>query len=484
MPRKSKKLRQKKGTCRYRKRSLRNKRAKKFSKRLGKGRIKGGLGKILEEKKEVLSPLLENVDERTKNLLQVACGKQSAGNCLDLGSYKTAVTRFFENFQNFQLIDFNEVRRIGESSTNGFVLELPFKKLEYTAYAVLKCSNNNESDNLLYEYYAGKNFINKYTEIFPCFVETYGAYFFQNERDWEEASRGTNYKIIETLESITPFVLKTPDVLWDFACENASYLSIMIQHFSKAISLSKMKDTKDIYNLLYQIYFPLALLQDSYTHYDLHAGNVLLYKPFDGEKYIQMHYHDEDGNIITFPTEYIAKIIDYGRNFFIDEKNEDVSSKKIIEEYVCKAENCNIETYFEPYEKCGDENGFKVIHGTELGNRPGTYALGDASNKYLNPSTRNHSADLRVVFELLSKTEKNGLFDGLEYDKNFIATPEASNTFSVENKIVSTVQDMRDSLKLFLPEWNRSNSEKYDTWLKVGDLHIYSDLRPSAFSFV
>jgi hypothetical protein len=59
----------------------------------------------------------------------------------------------------------------------------------------------------------------------------------------------------------------------------------------------------------------LTVLGKTYTHYDLHEENVLVYKPFKGEKYIDMIYHTKDG-IFSYSTEYVAKLIDYGRNYF------------------------------------------------------------------------------------------------------------------------------------------------------------------------
>ena len=113
----------------------------------------------------------------------------------------------------------------------------------------------------------------------------------------------------------------------------------------------------DLLNLAMQLYFPLCALGPMYTHYDLHNSNVFLYKPYTGKEYILMRYHDIDyrGNEIglyEFPSEYIVKIIDYGRNYF---NNRNIDTNKILKNYVCPAPQC------EP--SCGETKGYSVIQG-------------------------------------------------------------------------------------------------------------------------
>ena len=62
--------------------------------------------------------------------------------------------------------------------------------------------------------------------------------------------------------------------------------------------------------ILYQIYAPLSILSDSFTHYDLNTNNVRLYIP-EPKKHIEYHYHYPD-RVVKFNSKYIVKIIDYG----------------------------------------------------------------------------------------------------------------------------------------------------------------------------
>ncbi len=113
------------------------------------------------------------------------------------------------------------------------------------------------------------------------------------------------------------------DYLLKVACEKSNYLSILIQSINNTKDMQDMItlpssdvdfNSKDLLNVLYQIYMPLASLSDTFTHYDLHSRNVLIYEPVPG-KYIDYRYVFEDC-IAEFKCRYIAKIIDYGHAFF------------------------------------------------------------------------------------------------------------------------------------------------------------------------
>ena len=115
--------------------------------------------------------------------------------------------------------------------------------------------------------------------------------------------------------------------------------SLLIQYLRDAKSVnSQVRNVDFLKNeliyVLFQVYAPLALLHDKFTHYDLHTGNILLYEPVKG-CYVEYHYYIK-GTVISFKSKYIVKIIDYGRCFFNDDANATFSgdSKKIYEK-VC-----------------------------------------------------------------------------------------------------------------------------------------------------
>ena len=70
---------------------------------------------------------------------------------------------------------------IGKPSSNGFVREIKYEKNGYNAYAILKSSATMFSDNLAYEYIVGHNYINKIVTRFPCFLYTYGLYYYKSD---------------------------------------------------------------------------------------------------------------------------------------------------------------------------------------------------------------------------------------------------------------------------------------------------------------
>jgi len=140
-----------------------------------------------------LNSLIQDRENNMGKMLNVAC--KNPDNCLALGVYGSYIKQYFENFRNLSLIDNRKMKRIGSVSVNGFIIEVPFTKNNFTAYTALKCSAKSVSDNLFYEYYVGKFFINNYLNIFPCFVETYDCYKFNYDTFWFDLKNLNNANI-------------------------------------------------------------------------------------------------------------------------------------------------------------------------------------------------------------------------------------------------------------------------------------------------
>ena len=68
---------------------------------------------------------------RLAKLLNVVC--KNSGNCLALGVYGEYIKRFFDDFRNINDIDETNIKKIGNPSANGFILELPFVKNDFKA---------------------------------------------------------------------------------------------------------------------------------------------------------------------------------------------------------------------------------------------------------------------------------------------------------------------------------------------------------------
>jgi len=417
--------------------------------------------------KNTLSKLLANQGQRMSNVLSSVC-KGSKDNCIALGTYDLMIYNFFNNFADFSLIVTQNTKRIGSPSANGFIWSVPFEKDGYTAYTVLKCSDSNKADNLYYEYYVGKNFINKYTKKFPCFVETYDCYTLLKDK-WSELKTSTKSVSFATgIEKYTGGFVNS--------CTNNKLLSVLIQHFDseRFTSLYEIVDDKydiveyEIHFLCYQVLFALSTLGNTYTHYDLHDNNVFCYKPYNDNSFIQMNYYSNDGKIVSFPTEYIMKIIDYGRNYF---NNGDTNTSQILQTEICSNVACN--------PKCGENNGYSIIQGRAF----------NASAEYYDvyPDRPNQSHDLRFMAD--NSTIKNYIKQvtdcNIIYEDGF-GTPELLTSGLTINQI-HNIHDAKAAIEKLLqpdfkPGFKQKINKKYDsTWRQVATMNIYQDGRDYEF---
>lgn len=179
------------------------------------------------------------------------------------------------------------------------------------------------------------------------------------------------------------------------ACEESQNLCLLIQHFSGVITLADfvrlnkstiLKLSNIILNIFFQIYIPLALLEDTFTHYDLHSNNVLLY-PTPNGKYIKFNYnipanlvakYGLSSDKIEFYSPFIVKIIDYGRCYF---KNG-LETGKTVYDQICATPKCN----HPAFSSCGELYGFAW-------NAP----LNPAYNSRLSASVNNNKYDLDLL---------------------------------------------------------------------------------------
>ena len=302
----------------------------------------------------------------------------SSGDCMAFGREKERIPLFFNNM-DFKYLD-GDAKKIGTDSVNGIVHLLKYTKDNYSTYAVLKSSKNSKADSLLYEYIVGKYFINNYVSKYPCFMETYELYkynyikkptwvsdllstltkdiisreFIRENLTKSSAGRTMNGLKVELKKicmdktgmfgvkyAVLVEYLNNPISFSDFLKNPNDYVnSLIFINYFKNIFTKKYVRNQDngmhffceIINILLQIYIPLGKLMNSFTHNDLHLKNVLLYK-VPGEKYIEMRYEIGDKTVVI-KTQYIAKIIDYGRCFFNPENTLqffEIPSKKNTE---------------------------------------------------------------------------------------------------------------------------------------------------------
>lgn len=251
---------------------------------------------------------------KTKKKLAFAC-KDSAI-CLILGTDLDAdLRKFFAGFVKFRFMA--AATRLTKPSANGFVHQLRYSHHGYDAHAVLKSVVRPSADNAVYEFLVG-TYINTLIKRFPCFVETYGLFKYKGLAEWTAQKDDTDVSAEECAARLkhVPYAGTTAALHAALyaACTTPERFAVLVQNIPSAIYVSQLPDEANLLPVLYQIYYPLGLLQAHFTHYDLHTRNVLLYEPAPN-KYIEYHYHTPEG-VVRFKSNYLAKIIDYGRCHF------------------------------------------------------------------------------------------------------------------------------------------------------------------------
>ena len=338
----------------------------------------------------------ETAPKRRSEFLKAICS--DSGFCYAIGNNRKKIFDFFNGFVNFEFVK-PPIVSIGNPSANGFVKSVKYERLGYSANAVLKSSSKQTADNLAYEFLVGM-FLNQMGDRFPCFVQTYGLYYYLSDYKWEHA-RNTNHITTNIMKDSLQLHTKWSKyknninyVLDEDVCSNSKYAAILIQHFSNIKTFDDVLTSSinqpdkwckftlnELPSILYQTYMPLAVMSKEFTHYDLHHNNILLYEPAPG-KYIQYHYH-HGNETVTFKSKYIVKIIDYGRAFYKNSEINRVSSTDVLKS-VCVLDDCNIQG-----EECGNKSGFKFLSNTLT---PSEY--------FMSSSEHNPSADLRFIYIL------------------------------------------------------------------------------------
>jgi hypothetical protein len=391
---------------------------KKYSKQISKKHRKNVGGGGDEDERSAAASTLRKFMNRNKvkirhNFLTNVCA--DSGQCMAIGREMRVIREYFDGFSDFHYLQ-SPIKRIGKS-TNGIVHELKYTRDNYSSYAVLKSANTSESDNLVYEYMVGQ-YINKLCNYFPCFLETYGLYYYKDEDAYRNiiptaSSDSTsnpntiasarigstsNQNIIPTAsndnnitaDDLRNSLIKETGIDYEKACTNSKYAAILIQHVNNAKTffdlfmdedLSRLKDFFDhLPYILFQIYYTLNELSYTFTHYDLHGNNILLYE-LEQNKYIQYHYYYQ-GAHYKFKSKYIIKIIDYGRSFFND-VDSGMNSAKIREE-LCKTSKCDPE--------CGKMFGFENLTGKA-----------SCEDYYIDSTQANRSHDLKLLSDFYIK---------------------------------------------------------------------------------
>ena len=230
-------------------------------------------------------------------------------------------------------------------------------------------------------------------------------------------------------------------------CTNEKNFGLVIEYVKNPKTLyEKLNRTKFWYKnllvVLFQVYYALILLKDAFTHYDLHLNNVLVFEP-KKKHYIHYHYHYR-GEVISFKSNYIVKIIDYGRCGFVN--NEDNIKSIDIYNTLCSISECN-QANSRP---CGEKKGFLIS------SKPG--------KSYHTLTKLNNSHDLRLLksvgilfnrkfderatytrkFNAIDREKLYLLFNGVKYLETF-GTPQDRRTGLVRDLSRSQIYNITDA---------------------------------------
>jgi len=430
--------------------------------------------------KDVIGRFMLNTGDKRKALfLKSICS--DSGVCIAFGQDSKKIIDFFDGFTNFNYVKL-PVIQIGSPSANGFVKQIEYEKSGYNAYSVLKSSIDKGSDNLVYEYIVGQ-FINKASKFFPCFVETYGLYYYKDQASWKTSK---NTSVINT--NILKDILELQTTVYDYRkmCKESKYAAILIQHLKNVRTLKQRLTSNfiihDLLFVLYQIYMPLSVLKQTFTHYDLHTDNVLLFEPIKG-KYIEYQYHLQNGEIVKFKSPYIVKIIDYGRSYFSPEP-PDLNPTNIYN-HLCAEPSCS--------PKCGSKSGFSFFN---------PYRKKEIDDWYINTNFSNQSHDLKILKFISTKIEHNN-FKGIDakwktyldplvkiitgasqqYGEGIIAPEKFYGTKEIltsglPSSKINNVTDAEAALRqiiLYQGSAKKLNDLNYKPEHKIGDIHVYTD---------
>lgn len=408
-----------------------------------------------------------------------------SGVCIAFGKHVDKIKKHFDGFVKFNHV--KSIKKIGAVSANGFVKELEYERAGYKAHAVLKSATKPNADNLYYEYLAGL-FANKESSFLPNFVETYGVYKYNSNAEYKEMKKLTATKdelsglhLIRIPAEPKRYIAKHQhqkerNHLKD-ACENSNYMCVLIQHINGAQTLKDKCQSATFVKyespfVLFQIYYALYALHTSFTHYDLHADNVLIYEPVK-DSYIHYFYHLLDGSVVSFKSSFIAKMIDYGRSYYdetLPPKAFDIeSNSKSVYDTVCNIPECD--------PNCGSNVGFEWF---ELGHN-------------ISSQQPNLSQDLRLL-SMLHNADK--VFGGAQYTamcKNVRASPllkqlcakvvfdnmydtqeEPTQGYPVRiNNVTDAYLALKDLIQT--PTVVGLNMSNYDGLDRLGEMHIYMD---------
>ena len=326
---------------------------------------------------------------------------------------------YFQNLENYS----SKIKKIGENSVNGFI-----RRLEYTIYGqtysvVLKGSQTNDSDSLVYEYLVGQC-INEYSKFYPCFAKTYSVGVFADLRCYLQFSKIPNEITLKNPFNtyIRPLDLTNMSNMVDNGCKHNQHLVIFTQYMPIKLSLKQflknisvqLSDTSleryviknenihklyELTSILHMIYQLLSSFSNMFTHYDLHLENLVLVEVPDN-KFINVLYHYPDGKVLGYNMSYIPIIIDYGRSFInCNQLDPSKANSKEIMKTVCSKDVKRRPSNPTCSDTCGNKTGY--YYSTDYDEKTDTFQPSGIDKSFMDYVRKNISHDCRLLHEIL-----------------------------------------------------------------------------------
>jgi len=388
------------------------------------------------------------------------------------------IQNYCEEF-NIKYAVITHIERINMLSRNAFLYKIPYKIRNIEIDTILKSSLKLNSDNLCYEGLVGQVYINKICNYYPCFLYTYKFGYYKTKKFYENLLNNTKSEFTKENFEKNMDNFKNVRQAIEKSCDDPFQIYLLIQYYSNVITLKKYITVQsysyqlNIIEILYQIYAVLDSIRLNFTHYDLHADNIIIFNLNENE-YIVMNYHYKDGTTVSFNSSTISKIIDYGRSYF---KNDDIDSKYIFE-LICtsKSKNCK---YNQTYKTCGMNVGYGFLNNEPI---PGMF-------HNIQSGKNNISHDLRLlhnlkelhVFDKIPLLKK--VFDNLVYDTHY-GTKEISKIgikkdfLNESNYQINNVRDIHYVLYSLITKYKNfstQNNDYFKNKKKIGEINIWLD---------
>jgi hypothetical protein len=422
---------------------------------------------------------------------------------------------YFQNLKHYTS-QIERVDGVGSTNSNGFIYKLQYTKQHTYISVILKVNQNEQADNLVYEYLVGQC-INEYSRFYPCFAKTYMIGEFSTPKV-ANYSAFMHLSIPNSFDTyIRPLDIRNTERLILKGCRSNEFLALFTQYIpirysfhnylmsisvgssspsNKRIIPAQDSSIHKLYELtaiLHMIYQLLASFADKFTHYDLHLDNVVLVE-VPANQFIHVVFHYPDRRIVRYNICYIPVIIDYGHCFV---HCAQINSKEIMKT-VCNNDSkrapkgpLNPLGPECPY-MCGNTSGYE--RATDYDEASDRFQPSSMENHFIDYTQSNVSHDCRLLHEIILQFDFNklprnnfivktlvaGIFNKLTEMDSRWGTHEDETWGHTISQIFMAAHKLTELISH--PKFNIMNDSFLNDKKLYGTLHIWTDLsRPFEF---